>query len=144
MRLRGLLYIGVTCALVAATATACTDPSLRIEPGWQDMSPCSSEPLTVRVEDLHLPENSTCNLVGNQVEFPDGTQLEVAEVGVNTGLSSGPTGDEEPAYTLVNLGVEGTLAVLASDQGVQIWGTPPAVERVFENPGNWILRFADS
>ncbi len=106
--------------------------------------PCSSQPLTVGVEELHLPEYSACNLVGSQVEFPDGTQLEVAEVGVNTALSSGAVGDEEPAYTLVNLGVEGTLAVLTSHQGVQIWGTPPAVERVFENPGNWIPGFADS
>lgn len=111
-----VVSIGMLSACVAA------DRGVTIPPGYDQLEQCV--PTTIDAEELSSLGEPGCDLVGSAVLLPDGTSLDINEVGVVSAFG----GASEPAteHILVNWGIPGVaVSVIKAERLVDQWQTSP-------------------
>jgi hypothetical protein len=97
------------------------------------------------VKEISLGRTATCDLADFDIVFPDGTMLEVPEIGGTGSIYSIKSHKVSDTYTLINLGTYGVVAIetTADGKSSQWWGKPVGVAKVkaqYHNKGPVVSR----
>jgi hypothetical protein len=131
-RTTAISALAVTAALVLVLAgCASRAPGVvRLSPSESQLSACKLGTSAIKVTDLGASDRASCDIAGQEVEFPDGTTLTAPVVGGSSGqqVSTGAKGVEGDQLTLTNLGVYGVVATSRTPSGrVSWWGTSTGI-----------------
>ncbi|MGL3149572.1 hypothetical protein ACSS7Z_04355 [Microbacterium sp. A82] len=115
---------------IAGSLSACagaTGHGVTIPPGADKLVQCPPAPIDAT--DLSSQGDPGCDLVGSLVRLPDGTSLEVREVGAVAWHQSSDTNLNE--YTIVNWGVPGVgISIVKEGRLVDLWASSADAEEL--------------
>lgn len=122
-QVRGLF--GATAMVISiGVLSACGNTSgVNIPLGSDQLEQCS--PITIDVGDLSSIGEPECDLVGSTVLLPNGTPLEIDEVGVVASYQS-PQDDGHTEHLIVNWGIPGiAVSAIEAQRLMDQWATSP-------------------
>ncbi len=115
-----LLATALLISLGMLSACATTGNSVHIPPGSEELEQCP--PTIIDAEKLSALGEPGCDLVESTVLLPNGTSMEIDDVGVS--LVKERTSESGTEYVIMNWGIPGVaVSVMEADEVVSQWHT---------------------
>ncbi|MCI0157065.1 hypothetical protein KNO15_10195 [Leifsonia shinshuensis] len=126
--MKGRRWLCAVGALLGLGLTGCMGPHVDIPPDSSTLRPCAPSPAPLLVQDLPTATPAACDLVGATVQFPDGYDKVIPEIGTSSASGGGGMSD---THFLFNFGSLGIVASERAEKSTQTrwWGSEEGLRR---------------